>query len=872
MHAFDQKFASLRGRIVNYFAQDVSHLVKLVEHLKYLWTSNFSSVKAEETGNFVIQCLQCLGSIHDISLLQQCVVVVDEPNLKRLFYELVRRRESILDSQMLNGESHTSSWKIFKGQVISALFSKITILLHPHAMVTLRILEDLKKKLTEYGGLPVHSVQYLGSHTLVGRKEGLVLYYVLPKSLSAQFVVYCYSTLLAELADTPDFVREVAIDDCAVFTPPQQDHADRFVAELSELKDRLLETAVMAGGSSCVLSLDDIDRLFAQSAVIVKNASHMFPSAKLHVDRDCKTPEPDTFQSEGYYSGLFEDIHNTSSSSFDELSQEQVVQATLHGDPPELEEHNEIPSNVSSDEQKEVQSFSTVSEAAVESLKDDKESPKKQSEGTHFNSYREIPQLLLDDIVSSFKESKLICRKCYFRRHGLYIVKPENLATWKCPKCKGNETVHFIRASEHSDSPSQSIAVLPTPKLDPDKLPYTRCPKSEHDDCQLKSASPQNPEYAHSIEELVIWNVEEHYGCTFSQFIETFWGRAQDIVDISEAHFAESHPTASRLPNAPTLYDPTQIRYPKIDNIPKKLLDSIVACYKQHRYVCQPCYYEKSLMSPFVQHPDSKTRICKACQMPGKAVLVIPSSDMCIKVADWIPIPPRPAHRDPQPYEYCGKMDHNRCYKFLYKEMWFAHTVEELVIWTVERDTDKPFSVFVTDYPKKSLKDLIATKKKKSSSIVPRLSKGSSGKYKPDLVRFVRMREIPSDLLSAVVDCYKEHKIVCKGCFYVNKELFESEGTKCRHCKKLFEPLHVIPSCSLCESYFGDHVAIPPYPRGGPSNKVFEYCQKKDHFRCFKVYYNQGFWYTHSVEEAVIWTVERELDLPFDKCIPKIGK
>ena len=144
----------------------------------------------------------------------------------------------------------------------------------------------------------------------------------------------------------------------------------------------------MAGGSSCVLSLDDIDRLFAQSAVIVKNASHMFPSAKLHVDRDCKTPEPDTFQSEGYYSGLFEDIHNTSSSSFgtqnplcclcicftaflcmctylDELSQEQVVQATLHGDPPELEEHNEIPSNVSSDEQKEVQSFSTVSEAGL---------------------------------------------------------------------------------------------------------------------------------------------------------------------------------------------------------------------------------------------------------------------------------------------------------------------------------------------------------------------------------------------------------------------------------------------------------------------------------------------------------------------------
>ena len=69
----------------------------------------------------------------------------------------------------------------------------------------------------------------------------------------------------------------------------------------------------------------------------------------------------------------------------------------------------------------------------------------------------------------------------------------------------------------------------------------------------------------------------------------------------------------------------------------------------------------------------------------------------------------------------------------------------------------------------------------------------------------------------------------------------------------------MVPSCPLCESYFGEYVAIPPYPRGGPSNKVFEYCQKKDHYRCFKVYYEQGFWYTHSVEEAVIWTVEREL-------------
>ena len=251
--------------------------------------------------------------------------------------------------------------------------------------------------------------------------------------------------------------------------------------------------------------------------------------------------------------------------------------------------------------------------------------------------------------------------------------------------------------------------------------------------------------------------------------------------------------------------------------MPRKLLDSIVACYKQHRYVCQPCYYERSLLSPFVHDPDSQTQVCKACQMPGKAVIVIPNSDLCLKIADWIPIPPRPTHRDPQPYEYCGKTDHDRCYRFLYGEMWFAHTVEELVIWTIERDTGtyvkpatlhlstgvcmsvfsivsfniaaRPFSVFIEEYPRKPLMSLVVAKKK-NSAIVPRLTKGTTGKYKPELVKFVRMREIPSELLAAVVECYKAHKVVCKVCFYVHKKLTTIEV--CMHvCIILYVPTYV---------------------------------------------------------------------------------
>ena len=47
-------------------------------------------------------------------------------------------------------------------------------------------------------------------------------------------------------------------------------------------------------------------------------------------------------------------------------------------------------------------------------------------------------------------------------------------------------------------------------------------------------------------------------------------------------------------------------------------------------------------------------------------------------------------------------------------------------------------------------------------------------------------------------------------------------------------------------------------------------------FRCFKVYIDSEFWYAHSVEELVIWTVEREHGTCVcvvwhrDACYPKL--
>ena len=155
--------------------------------------------------------------------------------------------------------------------------------------------------------------------------------------------------------------------------------------------------------------------------------------------------------------------------------------------------------------------FSLYSILSVETSKDaKKETPKKDMDYVCFNSYGEIPKHLLDDIVRLYKESKLICRNCHFRKIGLYIAKPEDLNTWRCPKCKGQETVCFVKSSEYCNGSSQAVAILPTPKLEPDMLPYMRCPETSHEACLQKSAH-SNHVFAHSVEELVIWNVELHY-------------------------------------------------------------------------------------------------------------------------------------------------------------------------------------------------------------------------------------------------------------------------------------------------------------------------------------------------------------------------
>ena len=55
----------------------------------------------------------------------------------------------------------------------------------------------------------------------------------------------------------------------------------------------------------------------------------------------------------------------------------------------------------------------------------------------------------------------------------------------------------------------------------------------------------------------------------------------------------------------------------------------------------------------------------------------------------------------------------------------------------------------------------------------------------------------------------------------------------CSVCGRDWESVNVIPSSELCWN-FGDFEFLPiaSWPMGKPNKDPFEYCQKKDHFRC----------------------------------------
>ena len=131
---------------------------------------------------------------------------------------------------------------------------------------------------------------------------------------------------------------------------------------------------------------------------------------------------------------------------------------------------------------------------------------------------------------------------------------------------------------------------------------------------------------------------------------------------------------------------------------------------------------------------------------------------------------------------------------------------------------------------------------------------------------FPKVSFIDQPLLEDVIQCYKKGQMVCRNCFYKNFTLSTSLTDKgnCTQCHQEYKKLLVIPKSSMTVNYYkSGMIAIPPWPRNKRSKSSFESCGKptdisKDHRRCLIMSRNSAVWYAHTVEELVIWTVERE--------------
>uniref|UniRef100_A0A1X7UD81 C2H2-type domain-containing protein n=2 Tax=Amphimedon queenslandica TaxID=400682 RepID=A0A1X7UD81_AMPQE len=354
-----------------------------------------------------------------------------------------------------------------------------------------------------------------------------------------------------------------------------------------------------------------------------------------------------------------------------------------------------------------------------------------------------------------------------------------------------------------------------------------------------------------------------------------------------------------------------------------ELLEDVMTCYLRGNLVCKVCYYRRNLSCPITYEGGFK--FCQECKKFCESLWLMPSSRLCENFGDFseIPIPGMPSwarRNSDKPLSMCQKDDHYVCYeRSANSDIWFAHTIEELVIWTIEREYNMTFRKYI----EKHHPHIISTSNRRQvtggegggggggnddeddEEDVDKWRRYSSRKggrgrgranYSrapaarnfsgfdldefPDLsstggvldpekveIKFQSLKDIPSHLLEDIAKCYIQAIDVCKFCFYCRlmevKKPLDWEGYKpiCLICKSPWKSVKVIPASSLCSNFNGLKnvpISVPLIKPNRPIDKCHSYCSKSDHLKCFELKYDAGFTRAHSVEELVIWTVEKD--------------
>ena len=145
------------------------------------------------------------------------------------------------------------------------------------------------------------------------------------------------------------------------------------------------------------------------------------------------------------------------------------------------------------------------------------------------------------------------------------------------------------------------------------------------------------------------------------------------------------------------MFDPTTTCFSSTAAIPSKLLSAIAKCYDSRLNVCRTCFFNSLDGKSYNERPtlSSKAEHSSMCERGHywQSIRAIPQCRMCMSYGSYVAIPPIPTHMRSHhhlnsPFKLCNNPTHDYCFERSQKvNPWFPHTVEEMVIWTVERET-----------------------------------------------------------------------------------------------------------------------------------------------------------------------------------------
>ena len=140
-------------------------------------------------------------------------------------------------------------------------------------------------------------------------------------------------------------------------------------------------------------------------------------------------------------------------------------------------------------------------------------------------------------------------------------------------------------------------------------------------------------------------------------------------------------------------------KFTSVEQIPQNLLESVSTCYSQRVQACTWCFLrhlpstQKQLQPMLVN--ATHTNICRKCLHNNGSITIIPASDLCETscYGNFVAIPPTPKHKDNiKAFQLCNKCEHRKCMLLAKKgNAWYPHSIEEMVIWTIEYKGGKTY-------------------------------------------------------------------------------------------------------------------------------------------------------------------------------------